>query len=329
MKLRASIGSAVLLGLEQALLMEKPTTAYLMLYSELHCTANCMFCPQARESTSKVNQLSRVLWPPFELEEILQGFIDQPHAFQRICIQTVKFRNSTNELFTILEAFQREGISMPISVCSYPLSQKQFEKLKNLSVERVGIAFDCAKPEIFDKIKGKGRGMKVSWSKMNDILNKAMRVFGAENVSTHLIVGLGESEEEAVGFIQSFQNKGITTGLFAFTPVKGTAMENYPQPSIDVYRRIQLAHFCIRKGLTNNSKMKFNSKGKIIDYGIPWKDLLEIISSGKPFVTSGCKGCNRPFYNERPGTELYNYPRLPNDDEISKIKNYFIKFKDQ
>ena len=27
------------------------------------------------------------------------------------------------------------------------------------------------------------------------------------------------------------------------------------------------------------------------------------------FETSGCPGCNRPYYNERPGGMLYNYPR--------------------
>jgi biotin synthase-related radical SAM superfamily protein len=30
---------------------------------------------------------------------------------------------------------------------------------------------------------------------------------------------------------------------------------------------------------------------------------------GEAFCTAGCPGCNRPFYNERPGGPMYNYPR--------------------
>jgi len=30
---------------------------------------------------------------------------------------------------------------------------------------------------------------------------------------------------------------------------------------------------------------------------------------GEAFQTSGCPGCNRPYYNERPGGFIYNYPR--------------------
>jgi len=29
----------------------------------------------------------------------------------------------------------------------------------------------------------------------------------------------------------------------------------------------------------------------------------------KVFLTSGCPGCNRPFYNERPSL-IYNYPSV-------------------
>ncbi|MCW3977503.1 MAG: radical SAM protein, partial [Candidatus Bathyarchaeota archaeon] len=40
--------------------------------------------------------------------------------------------------------------------------------------------------------------------------------------------------------------------------------------------------------------------------------------------TSGCPGCNRPYYNERPGGPLYNYPRQPLPDEIRAIKEHQI-----
>ena len=36
------------------------------------------------------------------------------------------------------------------------------------------------------------------------------------------------------------------------------------------------------------------------------------------FQTSGCPGCNRPYYNERPGHVPYNYPRPLNADEAAE-----------
>jgi biotin synthase-related radical SAM superfamily protein len=46
--------------------------------------------------------------------------------------------------------------------------------------------------------------------------------------------------------------------------------------------------------------------------------LKEILSSGAAFQTSGCKDCNRPYYNERPSGPLYNYPRPLSQEEIAE-----------
>jgi len=43
--------------------------------------------------------------------------------------------------------------------------------------------------------------------------------------------------------------------------------------------------------------------GRLVDLGVP------LPLTGEPFQTCGCPDCNRPFYNERPGGVMYNYPR--------------------
>ena len=75
-KVRASIGTAAVLGLRELRLDASPTTAYMMLYTETGCVANCLFCTQARESDSERSQLSRVMWPDFPTEMVLKGFRD-------------------------------------------------------------------------------------------------------------------------------------------------------------------------------------------------------------------------------------------------------------
>jgi biotin synthase len=48
--------------------------------------------------------------------------------------------------------------------------------------------------------------------------------------------------------------------------------------------------------------------------------LEETVNSGKPFQTSGCPDCNRPFYNEKPGGPIYNYSKELNVKELVEIK---------
>jgi len=104
------------------------------------------------------------------------------------------------------------------------------------------------------------------------------------------------------------------------TPIKGTRLGSKTQPAIDAYRRIQIGRYLIVNNLSTFQQMLFNSDGRLCDFGIDSKKIRRIVESGKPFLTSGCPDCNRPYYNERPGGSLYNYPRLPSLREIERIK---------
>jgi biotin synthase len=66
--------------------------------------------------------------------------------------------------------------------------------------------------------------------------------------------------------------------------------------------------------------MTFDSDGCITGFGASKERVLEAIDSGVPFLTSGCPGCNRPYYNERPGGPLYNFPRQLLPEEIEETK---------
>jgi biotin synthase-related radical SAM superfamily protein len=113
---------------------------------------------------------------------------------------------------------------------------------------------------------------------------------------------------------------GIQPALFAFTPIRGTKLENRSQPQLASYRRIQLARQIIVNGTTHYKNMQFDVDGKITNLGIKKEKLTQIAETGKPFLTSGCPHCNRPYYNEKPSGPIYNYPRNIREKEISTIK---------
>ena len=66
--------------------------------------------------------------------------------------------------------------------------------------------------------------------------------------------------------------------------------------------------------------MSFDVDGRITDFGAEKETLRRVVETGKPFLTSGCPDCNRPFYNEKPSGPIYNYPRSIRPEEIVAIK---------
>jgi len=319
-RVRVSLGSAIVLGLINGRLDAKPTTAYLMTYKRGKCLANCGFCPQARKSRSRADMLSRVSWPAFSTKQVLERLeaTARNGGVKRVCIQALNYPQVHMHIQVLASEISKHA-KVPISVSCQPLNVENIRRLAEVGVERIGIPLDAATPEIFDKVKGASAGGPYDMEGQLTLLKEAVKVFGWGKVSTHLIVGLGESEREMVEMIQKCVNMGVLPALFAFTPVVGTALEKLKQPPIQQYRRIQLARHLIYHKIARVEAMTFDGKGCIIDFGVEKQTLKQIVGSGEPFRTSGCPNCNRPYYNEKPSGPIYNYPRPLSREEIAKV----------
>ncbi|MHA1370204.1 MAG: radical SAM protein, partial [Promethearchaeota archaeon] len=224
----------------------KPTTIHLLQYSEDGCVANCKFCPQAKDSRMNKDCLSRVVWPRFEWKDVKEKlfFNYEKGSYQRICLQTVLYKSFVEDMMEILTDMLRE-IDIPVSVAIVPVNKNILKRLKEIGVQRVGIAFDAATPRIFTDIKGKNAGGPFTWERHEQALKDAVSIFGANQISTHLIVGIGEKEIDDIDFIQAMRDLGVNVDLFAFMPVRGTQLQEFPQPNVDACRRIQRARYII------------------------------------------------------------------------------------
>jgi biotin synthase len=264
--------------------------------------------------------LSRVVWPEFSTEKVVARVVEayKKGNVQRACIQALNYPNAQKDLVNIAQSI-RATCGIPISVSCQPLSRKRIQALVEAGVNRISVALDAATEELFDKVKGASAGGPYRWKNHLKSLEEAVQVFGRNNVSTHLIAGLGEQEEDFVKLIQKCVDMGVYPAVFAFTPVLGTIMEHKTPPPIGTYRKLQLAQYLITHGMTLYEKMRFE-KGRLMDFGLQKTNLLKIVKSGEPFRTSGCPGCNRPYYNERPGGIIYNYPKGLTENEIAEIE---------
>jgi len=317
----------MLLGLSMGKMDCPPTTAYLMTYAKSKCTANCAFCPQARESGSRSDALSRVTWPAFETRRVIQKLIAtvKTGVLKRVCIQCLNYPKMIEDVTALAETINNQaGVS--VSVSCQPHNAKNIKRLKGSGVSRIGIPLDAAREDLFFRIKGESAGGPYSWSKQFSLLEEAASVFGEGNVSTHLIVGLGETEEDLVRVVQKCLDLGVIPGLFAFTPIAGTALEKNHQPPLKVYRRVQLARYLMLAKKMTFKDFLFDDMGIIIAFGVEDKELLKAVRAGEAFRTSGCPDCNRPYYNEKPGGPIYNFPRPLTEEEISSIEEQFKPF---
>jgi len=306
---RVSWGTAAAIGLARGWTAALPTTLYLLTHVDGRCAANCAFCPQARTSRSSQSMLSRILWPPYPeglVVELSLRALESRRA-ERACIQVVNDPEARRQAKRLVAELSQRG-RYRVSVSTPPLSREGFEELKGLGAERVSVALDAASPRVFSQVKGEGVGGPYTWAEHWRSLEEALRVFGPGMVTTHLIVGLGETERELVEVMARLCSMKVLPALFALTPVPGTKLESARPPSVASYRRIQLARHLLVEGLATLSDFEFDGVGRLVKVRCREAALREAYS-GRPFQTSGCPGCNRPFYNERPGGPLYNYPR--------------------
>ena len=311
----------MMLGLLKGKIDVNPTTIYLLMCRNQKCFANCGFCPQARKNQGRTDMLSRVTWPAFDSNRVIDRIVRsvKEGAIKRVCIQSLNYPEVFHDLLLFVKQIKSK-VQVPISVSCKPLDQKKMEALAEAGVNRISIALDAASEEIFDRVKGKCIDGPYRWEKQREALKEAVNVFGDGSVSTHLIVGLGETEKDLCQAIQWCVDLGIYPGLFAFTPIPGTALEKNPPPSLSSYRRVQVIQYLLTHKKTRFEHLEFDNSGQLKTFGTSKKQLLEIIDSGAPFQTSGCPGCNRPYYNERPGGTMYNYPRKLQLDEIVDVK---------
>ena len=83
--IRVSVGTAAALGLVNMRCDVLPSTAYLLTTGG--CMSQCAFCAQARSSKTSEALLSRVSWPEFPVEQVIEA-----HAKGNSVLQQYVFR---------------------------------------------------------------------------------------------------------------------------------------------------------------------------------------------------------------------------------------------
>lgn len=316
--IRLSAGTAAFLRLTNNRMDAYPTTAYLL--SGKNCRMSCAFCPQGNGENEALKRLGRISWPEYTWDEVKEA-LSKPESkgLKRVCLQSVRHREGIEPLLDTVQILKKTS-GLPLSLSAWIADDQEAADLIDAGVDRISVSIDVINPYVFESIKGGSQQ-----DRLKLLLKCAERLPG--KMSTHLICGLGETEFEALKMIDMLLEANITIALFAFVPLRGTAMENLQPPPIDFYRRIQAGSYLLKQGRTNFDSFEFDH-GRLVSFGLGEQALQEVLSDGIAFQTSGCSGCNRPYYNERPGKEIYNYHRdLSNKEKEQAISQLLESLK--
>lgn len=333
--LRMSLAAAMTLGYKQGLFYRdaKLYCINLLLTYNKGCAARCAYCGLSNTRKGQFSQKSfiRVTWPTYPLEDIIRRISQRRHRVRRVCISQVTNKRAIADTRNICRQL-RSSFDIPVSLLISPtiVTRRDLLDFKSAGADKIGVAMDLATPELFDQYRGRGVGGPHRWVTYLNRLTEAIEIFGPGNAGSHFITGMGETEKEMADMIQKIRDMGGHTHLFSFYPEAGSQMSDHPMPTMDRYRRIQLARYIIDEKIGHAECFNYYENKRIIDFGIPAIRLAEVIDSGRPFRTSGCEGydgevaCNRPYANSRPGPNIRNFPFPPTSEDIERIRRQLI-----
>ena len=298
------------------------------------CSASCAYCglSKKRPGTFQEKSFIHVEWPLFPMEEITDAINNAPSYVKRTCISMITNGKCREHTFEMIKRLRNET-TLPVSVLISPtiLHKKDLVTLKESGADKIGVAIDLATPQLFDDYRGKGVSGPHKWKKYWEVIKAGLEIFGDAHVGAHLMVGMGETEKEMTSLIDRLWQMGVANHLFSFFAEEGSRLSHMPQPPWPTYLRVQLARYLIEEGLTRFRDMGFDQEDRITDFGLENDRMNEIITTGIPFMTTGCLGpdgevaCNRPFGNCLPDERQWNYPYRPNPEEIALIKEDICK----
>jgi lipoyl synthase len=328
--LQMSLAAAMTLGLKEGLFFRNARLYCLNLlltYPE-GCHANCAYCglQKSREGAFGEKSFIRVSWPTFDLETIIRKTLENKKRLFRVCISMITHPQAVEDTLYLTERFHRE-VGLPISILMNPTSMKpsDLQALKDQGAQMAAVALDLATEDLFDLHRGKGVGGPHRFEQYWSMLSATAEIFGKNMAGCHLIVGMGEREDQMVQRIQKVRDLGARTHLFSFYPEKGSRLAEQPSCPVDQYRRVQLARYLIDFDHSRAEDMAFDELGRIISFGLNKADLEKWIETGKPFMTSGCPGggmetaCNRP-YGDGPPRDIRSFPFSLEEEDITLVK---------
>ena len=196
---------------------------------------SCQFCA-IEESLKNGKTVERKT--PEQLAEVAKAAVELDGISQMILTTgTPKGLDRGAEILVESARAIRAVVDIPIQAqCEPPADDKWFQELKDAGVDALGMHLEAVTDRVRNKIMpGKA---SVPLSRYMSAYKAAVKVFGKGNVSTYILAGLGDSEDEIIAMSKQLIDIGVYPFIAPFVPVAGTPLENHPMIESDALNRI-------------------------------------------------------------------------------------------
>lgn len=213
---------------------------------------SCQFCA-IEESLAAGRTIAHKT--PEQLAEVAEAAVRLDGIEQMIMTTgTPKTIDRGAAVLTESAAAVRARVDIPIQAqCEPPDEDIWFPRLKNAGVDALGMHLEAVSDRVRKAIMpGKA---SVPLSRYMSAFEAAVEVFGRGNVSTYILAGLGDTEEEILSMAMTLIDMGVYPFVVPFVPVAGTPLAHYPMPDPAMLDRLfqVLGPELVRKGITSDS----------------------------------------------------------------------------
>lgn len=213
---------------------------------------SCQFC--AIEESLKA-QKTIAHKTPQQLAEVAKAAVELDGVKQMILTTgTPKGGDRGAAILVESAAAIKAAVDLPLQAqCEPPDSDEWFGRLKHAGVDALGMHLEAVTDRVRKNIMpGKA---SVPISRYLSAFEAAVKVFGDGNVSTYILAGLGDTEDEIIEFSLKLIDIGVYPFVVPFVPVAGTPLEHSPMADPVMLDRIFqiLGPALYRRGISSES----------------------------------------------------------------------------
>jgi len=219
-----------------------------------HTSKRCLFCGinLSYESGQTVK-----IKTPEQIAEVAAK-AKKLDSIQHIVLTTGTVQPITREFSHLARCASviKKATDLPIHAQFTPSSDpEKFYELKEAGVDTVGIHIESFDIDILSRVAPAKAVMGLK--KYEKAWKIAVEVFGPNQVSTFLIVGLGEKKESVIWGSECLADLGVYPFVLPLRPIPGSLMQDALPPDPEEMKRIYEAVACIlkRKGLSTSQSL--------------------------------------------------------------------------
>ncbi|MCL2607285.1 MAG: radical SAM protein [Methanomassiliicoccaceae archaeon] len=199
-------GEPFLNGIEiKPVVFHSPEQAFFNL--DQRCKYNCKFCtsPLLKEDVTKTLTDEKIV-------EMIRNATEEQNVLSVALTSGVaeSVNDTVDRMVSCVKAIRGEFPKIPIGVEPYADSEVQIKKLKDAGATEMKINLETPRKDIFEMICP-----ELNYDRILKMLRYSVEIFGRGKVTTNLITGIGETDDDLAECMEMLASFGCAAGLRA------------------------------------------------------------------------------------------------------------------